>query len=346
MRKKVVLGYPYAGAFYWLAAKENPYADYKGELKYRGSHPYYKTLFGDHTQEAINNCISLSILFKEIFIVGADAYLPIANDENDRVYTDDALGLSVYNDWDRMNDFRLNEAEVSHHLKDQVVGRILRRVPEDACGMILQQTLIQNFLASEFDASIIGNSSHLALSKRLYELHFEKSQSQLENQETAKIITYLAGLEKMFELSSIHYNISDFEDFEVLRKNPSLIEYSNCFSEQLESIMIEGKFNELDLLRKLLEVFETDEIKSKISNGLSIAASVAGILSLIALYSNPYTAVIGTAAGAAGVGADITSRVIQSNKNNSWIRLVPQINQTLTIRNIERKISELEKLDT
>ena len=195
MKKKAILGYPYAGAFYWLAAKENPHSYHKESTRYTGKHPYYKTLYGNHEQEVINNCISLSLLFDDIYIVGADAYLPNVDfDRNKEIVSNDDLNLKVFWDWDKMSEFRINEDEVRKYLKDNIIKNILSNVPLDSCRMILEQVLIQNYISEKFDTTIIGSSGHLTLSKRLYELH---DTEKLINK-PVNIDNYLSGLNDMY----------------------------------------------------------------------------------------------------------------------------------------------------
>jgi len=75
MTNKIVLGFPYAGAFLWLLSAEE---HYNKSIKdsYDGSHPYYKTLFGKNHNSIIDETVSLTLLYDEIYLAPADTFLP------------------------------------------------------------------------------------------------------------------------------------------------------------------------------------------------------------------------------------------------------------------------------
>jgi hypothetical protein len=62
MNNKIVLGYPYYGAFLWLLSAEQ---HYNKSIKdsYSGTHSYYKILFGKNHGSIIYETVSLSLLY-------------------------------------------------------------------------------------------------------------------------------------------------------------------------------------------------------------------------------------------------------------------------------------------
>jgi len=65
MNNRIVLGYPYSGAFYWLLSAEQ-WRQLPLKSSYTGSHPYYKTLYGKNHNKIVDETASLSILYEEI----------------------------------------------------------------------------------------------------------------------------------------------------------------------------------------------------------------------------------------------------------------------------------------
>lgn len=332
MKRKVILGYPYSGAFYWLAEKEFQYFGRPRHDKYTEGHPYYKTLYGKHDQSTINNCVSLSLLFDEIYIIGADARLPGIEPEQDKdILTNPDLNLNVFWDWELMNEFKLSEKDLEGHLKDDTIKRILLNLNKKVKQNILQTILIQNYVAERYDCIIIGNKNHIGLSRRMFELHndiFKRVDIPLLDLEN-----YINGFDRLFNIESLRFSINSFTEFAELRKNKALIDYSNNFSGYLNTAVIGENIDELKFLQGLATIYETNSLKDRISGSLSIGATVVGALSL---FAGP----LGTAVGVTGLLADSSGRIASSSKNN-WIHLAPEINKALTRQRVLKRINEL-----
>lgn len=340
MKKKVILGYPFANSLYWLTGRENPSSWYYKEKSYSGGHRYYERLYGNHSQENINNAISLSLLFDDVILIAADAYFPNLNTTEGKFRVNQDLGVKIYSDWDKMREFRINEKDVDIFLKDNSIARLIGKNDKRTIYAIINEIIFQNYLANEYNAVILGGQNHLLLTKKVLNILNKKPQVDNINESLKK---YLEGINDIFQLQGINYKINEYDDFVFLKQNKVINKYANSFKDRLDEILNGKEYNEKELIKSILEVFETNETKDYIAKGLGITATVAGILSLVALYSNPVTAAIGTVAGVSGVGGDISSRVIDKLKKDNWLKLVPEINNTLTQKRLLDRFNELEK---
>ncbi len=340
MKKKVILGYPYANSLYWLTGRENPNSWYYKEKRYPGGHSYYERLYGNHSQENINNAISLSLLFDDVILIAADAYFPNLKSTDGKFRVDQGLGIKIYSDWDKMQEFRIREEEVDIFLKDKDIAGLIGKNDKYTIYAIINEIILQNYLANEYNAVILGGEKHLFLSKKV--LNILNKKPKVDDKDLS-LKNYLEGVNDIFQLQGINYKINEYDDFAYLKENKAIIKYANSFKDRLDEILRGEKYNEKELIESILEVFETNETKSYIAKGLGITATVAGILSLVALYSNPITATIGTVAGVSGVGTDISSRIVDKLKKDNWLKLVPEINNTLTHKRLLDRYKELEK---
>lgn len=340
MKKKVILGYPFANSLYWLTGRENPNSWYHKEKNYPGGHRYYERLYGNHSQENINNAISMSLLFDDVILIAADAYFPNLDSTEGKFRVDQNLGIKIYSDWDKMREFRIKEEEVDIFLKDDDIARLISGNDKFTIYEIINEIIFQNYLANEYDAVILGGQNHLLLTKKVLNILNEKPKVD-DKDESLK--NYLEGINDIFQLQGINYKINEYDDFAFLKQNSVINKYANSFKDRLDEILKGNEYNEKELIKSILEVFETNETKDYIAKGLGVTATVAGILSLVALYSNPVTAAIGTVAGVSGVGGDISSRIVNKLKKDNWLKLVPEINNTLTQKRLVDRYNELDK---
>src|ERR1039458_6255097 len=72
--KKIVLGFPYDGALFWLLSTMGHH-NQKGQ-PYSGGHPYYERLYGPRHFKIAPKAASLCVLYDEVITAPADVGLP------------------------------------------------------------------------------------------------------------------------------------------------------------------------------------------------------------------------------------------------------------------------------
>src|ERR1700734_1181518 len=130
MENKIVLGFPYAGAFLWLLSAEQ---HYKKSIKdkYDGAHPYYRWLFGKDHNLIIDETVSLTLLFDDIYIAPVDTYLP----DREKYHISDTHSdqdWGIYFNWHWTEELRRVYNYIDIILNDVVVSKILSKVPTEA----------------------------------------------------------------------------------------------------------------------------------------------------------------------------------------------------------------------
>jgi hypothetical protein len=323
MENKIVLGFPYAGAFLWLLNAKQQYGKSIKE-KYDGSHPYYKTLFGSKHDKIIDETVSLSLLFDEIYLAPVDAYLPKHEKyTTDQMYFNTELGIKMNWDWSTYTNHNEWEKELDLLLKDNEILSILKKVLPEARKQIIREAIDQINISHMFDASIFAISSYLTLCNRLNEiLNITKSLKTINsNFSTAAIST-------VFNISSLHFSINNLDEFTYLRQQSDLKLYAKSFRNQLEELP-NGDFNELKLYEAMLKAINTESIADKISGGIALTATINGFASFIpgaGLVTGVNTLVL-------DAGGRIANKV---SNNNKWWLIAPEISKQLTKHRLEK----------
>lgn len=319
MDNRIVLGFPYAGAFLWLLSAEEHYNKAISE-KYDGRHPYYKTLFGKKHNSIINETVSLTLLFDEIYLSPTDTFLPDRQKyHNDQNYHNTELGIITNWDW-QVSDW---DTQVDVLLQDNEVNEILKKVPKDSRQQILWETINQVHISNKFDTAIFAIPSYLRLCERVNKIINLKETSL----KTISSITPLNAVNTVFDISSIQFSIQNLEEFAFLKQAKAIKEYSQSFRKYVKELP-NGDLNDLDLLEAMMEAINKDEIASKISGSFGMTSTFTSLISLIPG--------VGTVGGLVGLVADGTSRTANAYANNNkWWLLAPEISKQLTKKRIE-----------
>lgn len=319
MDYKIVLGFPYDGALLWLLSAEQHY--YKSiKESYDGSHPYYLTLFGKNHNLLIDKTVSLSLLYDEIYLAPTDIFLP----EREK-YSDQSGSGYANQDWGIFTNFQWVEDVdqwgdgLTLLGKDRVISRILSKVPFRARRQIIHDAINQVHIANQFDTAILAIPSYLKLCRRINKLTNPKGKEL----KTINSITPSSAIEKVFEISSLKFEIENLEDFVTLKKSNSIRDYSNSFRNYITELP-NGKIDETRLFEAMLDAINRDEISSKISGGFSLFTTLISIFSWI-----PGSQFFGLA-------SDGISRVSKSySDNKKWWLLAPEVSKELTKKRIE-----------
>ena len=320
MENRIVLGFPYAGAFQWLLSAEE---SFNKSIKdhYDGSHPYYKTLYGKNHNLIIDETVSLTLLFDEIYLSPVDSYLP----DRDKYYIGEAYSnqeWGIYTNWEWEREIEDLHRQISVLLSDAVVLQYLKKVPKVSRIQIVQEALNQIHISYKFDTAIFAIPSYLKLCERINDII--NSTSTLKTQSS---IIPKKAFHKVFDISSLHFTINSLEEFALLKKDTNVRNYGESFRHYIKRLP-NGDLDESFLYEAMNEAINIDNIADKISGGLGLTSTITGVISLIP--------VVGTVTGLVGLGADVSSRIAhgQSDENKWWL-LAPEISKKLSKKRIE-----------
>lgn len=319
MDNKIVLGFPYAGALLWLISAEEHYGKSIFE-KYDGSHPYYKTLFGKRHNAIINETISLTLLFDEIYLAPSDTYYP-GKDKfyEGRMYNNTELGILTNWDWNVQE----WDKDLNILLNDSIIDTILSKVPRSSRRQVLWDVINQISISNTFDMAIFAIPSYLTLCKRVNNI----LNPAIVELKTFSSLSPLEAVNKVFELSSLKFSINKLDEFIFLKQSKGIREYGNSFRKYITELP-SGNLDEIFLYESMMEAINNYEISDKISGGLSLASTVTSVISLI-----PFVGTVGGIVGLATDGSSRTAAAI-SNKNKWWL-LGPEISKQLSKKRIE-----------
>ncbi len=331
MKNRIILGYPYSGAFYWLLSAEE-WRKSPLKIPYRGSHSYYKTLYGKDHYKIIDETVSLCILYKEIFLSPADCYMPKHEqfyDGKEGKYSNTELG--IYTNWSWRQEtnelFKLTELL----LKDHFIHKYMLCQPLDSRRQIVNDALVQLHISEKYDATIIACEGYLKMCERiqnLLKIHRPGQSLNVANRT-------LKAINTVFDLASLKFSLNSIDEFVVLRTSKALKKYGESFRKYIGKLPT-GELDEHFLFESMSEAINTDEISKKISGGLGITATLTNVISLV-----PY---LGSVAGAAGIASDITARTINKiSEKDKWWLLGPEVAKLLTKKRIEERTKKFRK---
>lgn len=330
MDNRIVLGFPYSGAFLWLLSAEEHYHKQIRD-SYDGSHPYYKTLFGRKHNMVLNETVSLTLLFDEIYLSPVDSFLPGHNvyRREDGFYHNRELG--VISAWEWEEEVRKLDIQTKILLADNVIFEILKLVPAHARELILKQALNQIYISNKYDAPIFAIPSYLKLCQRINYL-VNPIGAELKTKD-GQIPT--DALNKIFQFSSLEFSISGLEEFATLRKSKAVLEYGQAFIKHIKQTQ-NNKFDEEYLLKSMLEAINKDEIADKISGGIALTSTITSTVSII-----PGVNIV---AGIIALGADLSARAISEYAEDyKWWLLAPEISKQLSKKRIEEQYKKLKE---
>ena len=329
MTTRIVLGYPYEGAFYWLMSAER----WRGaplKSQHSETHPYYKTLYGDAPHNVVDEVASLCLLYDEIYIAPADCPLPDwKTKQTGQHYHHEELGILT--DWDWQGDRQRLDEAISMAQADPIVQHCLRRIPPSAQRQIIRSTVVQIAIRDRFDADIAASRPHRRVIDRV---RLVLGAAGVESVGKAQTLT--AGISAAFDLASLRFSLSGVDEFIALRTDKRLKAYAASFRKALDSLP-EGQAVEQALYTAMLEAMNASQIADKIAGGLSVGATLSGAVSLIPI--------IGTVAGAIGLAADASARAAAKIKSSkSWWALAPEVSSVLTKARIRKHCEEIQGL--
>lgn len=331
-RDTIVLAYPHSSAFYWLLSAELNNVNLKGD--FTKTHPYYnmygnyfRTLFGKNPSKLIDEVVSLSMLYNNIYLSPWDIDMPKAHRWNLRFalkYEDKDFGVKF--DWMWRANSEEYFSEIPKLLENKKIKKILAKLDIEGQEQFLQDCITQIFIANQFKASIIGGIDTIVLLKLINDIL--KIQQIKLHTELPKLEAW--GLNSTFQLSSLCLDIKKLDEYRILRSNKTILKYAQTFKKYLNTLPF-GNTDDSILYNAMLEAIETEELASKISGGLDVTGTILNMVGLIP--------VVGTVTGIVGLAADAGEKGTDKIKeNNSWWALAPEISKQLTKYRIEEKV--------
>ena len=320
MNRRIVLGFPYSGAFYWLLSAEQHYnKSIKG--KYDGQHPYYHTLFGKNHSSIIDETVSLTLLFEEIYMSPADTYLP---DRNKYHIYDTFLeqDWGIYFNWDWVNDFQSYYNEADLLLKDRTIATTLRKVPKHAKSQIIRDALIQIQISNQYEATIFASPSYLRLCQAINNIINPSEQIIVRSPNST-----LAAVDTVFDIASLKFSINSLDEFISLKTQKDVRQYANSFKEYINELP-NGTYDKDFLFKAMLEAINKDSISTKISGALELISSYAVALLLI----DPSKTLVNVTRAASSFLAKMINK---KSKKYKWWLLAPEVSKVLTKHRIE-----------
>lgn len=319
-QNKIVLGYPYWNAFYWLISAE----DWRSQpLKsiYTGGHEYYQNLFQVKDLSIIDEVASLALLYDTIILSPADCYLPQNCDD-----------LGILSSWNWYSEadkkYRSSLRFLLDHLPLSLTAP-LSVLQRDNIGIILTDMVTQISLANDNHCAIIVGREYQPvydwLTVQLQKMHSINHIPQASNIAT--------GLYAIQSVTGLQFSLQSFQEFIELRKSKTIKTYGTALKSRLFSDGAD-EFSELNLLKSMVEAINTTELADKIGNGLSVTSAGLTVAGLI-----PF---LGTITGIAGLVTAVGEKVADNTaKNAQYWAFYPEISKALSKRRIEQRYKEL-----
>ncbi|MCF0071926.1 hypothetical protein LZD49_15720 [Dyadobacter sp. CY261] len=323
---KIVLGFPYSGALLWLLNAERQYNQSIKE-RYAGSHPYYATLYGDEHHKIVDETVSLTLMFDEIYLAPADVYLPDYEKFRDgQKYFNKDLG--IVSSWDWSFHFGSSEDSVAGILSDPLIESCLINIPVALRGQLVRDAINQLYICQKYNLPIFAKPIYLQMCSRINELFIG-----IENLQTKSPLPYQDAIKIAFQTSSLHFSISSLDEYYVLRQEKSVKRYGEAFRSHITELS-NGNLDKISLYKAMVEAMNREAISNKISGSIDITSSLTSIASIIPI--------VGTATGIAGIGLDAASALSKKySDHNRWWQFAAKISETLTRDRIEKDYLKL-----
>lgn len=322
--KKVVVSYPFSGSLY--AYFESQIYPNRWPQKMKG-HGYYQTLFGPKYTELSEISLTLSILYPEILIAPADNCFPDCRSHIEGGgYHNPDLGLSF--SWDDFHEsIKEIEERIIGDLEDQVISRILEKVPELAKKQILTYARYDLALSEKNDCPIICSKGRESLFKRLRTIDVaQKNDISIVQPNSVKFI------EEYVNILGILFNPKSFDALYEVKSDKNVRKYSDQFLDILNKIGSERN-PEKKFWNLINDAIETDSVAKNVSGIFDVSSIALGLLGFVE------TLGVGISIGST-IATGSTKLFGAISKRNKWYELGPEIKKVAGLHAIKKAISE------
>jgi hypothetical protein len=306
----VIPAFPYEGAFLWFIGDEHV-------RKFRGG--YYETLYGPEGNKIATRAAALSCLFPEIVLAPADAQLPDSGKyKSGGSYRHPDLRLSMsfedeeYNEWSSLNQEIAKAVAENPDIQAALSGLPHLQNEEHRKHHFLCRLILQNRLAKSTGATLIGNAAFQRISALAAPtiVSITGSEHQLPGAEPDN----LGITEGLLDVVGLNFSPDNLDVFAAIRESKDITAYATSFREALVSAAASPADLGAKLLQLMQDAMDSEEVAKNVSGGLSTAGSVLEVAGLVP--------VLGTVAGALGIGTDAGKRLVDKRaERKSWFLL-------------------------
>ncbi|MFI0540596.1 hypothetical protein ACH3VS_17145 [Streptomyces sp. WSLK1-3] len=298
-------------------------------------HPYYRHLYGK-VDDHLDVALACTVIFDEVIIAAADAKYPESEVSGD--YSKVKIsGLNLLADWDPVQASRKALEDIVGDLaKDPILSRILRKVPRNLQGQVIQDVAVDLILMREYNAPVVSSPGRRAMLIRLMEInalsgvgvpHIAQNaaiQSQSVREAVDDLTSYVT-------VTGLTFMSPDVRSLSEIKENRLVRNYAEEFQKVLALGDPEG--SSVRLFESIRRAWKSRELQGRIANGFSASSRGLSLLGLVP--------VIGTFAEAAALGADATALAAeQREKKNSWYEIGPQIRRLESLAALQRHIED------
>ena len=268
-----------------------------------------------------NAQLTLALLFDEIVIVPADAYLPRCHWRENNTYYNPDLGLRT--EWDFEIQRQLDE-EMVQDLQDEGIRSVLRKVPPLARQQILRDSRHEIYLAQKYGCPIVCVGGR----RRIIELIIQRSPTATRPYSLPSLVMadeYLRMVGPIFEPK-------DLDTLVALKKDHDLRTYATSFCSAMEGFR-ESADVRSDLLRAMQTAMSSASLSKNLAgvfDGTATAMSAVGLI--------PF---LGTAASVVGLGSEGATKALeQRERSQSWFEFAGQVKRVASLKRLEKLIAE------
>lgn len=322
--KKIILGYPYDGALFWLLTTSEHH-NAKDGRPYSGGHPYYERLYGPKHIEFAPRAASLCVLYDEVIAAPADIGLPDRQSyQSNNEYFNPHLGLRT--NW---LDFRTAQEWLEEQVRrDLEIPAVVNTLPTDpwARKFFLERTNLQILLALKYDAKILAGPSFFKTLEAKF-AHSVNAEEFRAEQTEAPIKPQL--LSEYFDISSFEFKKLDYDRIIALRADKTIKDYAKQFNQALDQA-VDAEDPSKFFFSKMEDTLKRKDVMNQVERGFSTGGTfvtLAGLHPLVKGIAKPFGLVL----KAAGAGLKAAGR------RDSWMLLGQRMSEVVFRNELKKK---------
>jgi hypothetical protein len=314
----IILSYPFSGSIYAFLSGE------QGKRFAQSGSGYYKTLFGKNYNLMTDMALTLAILYDNIIMPRVDIPLPEYKEHTvDDMYFHQDFGIKCYlgSAFKQFPDYWQTESIIKSDLTDNNILALLSKIPETSRSQVVRDAHEEIRLAILCRCRVLCSTGRGMLIKRILELDYSDSNILIGD----KIIIDAVRVYK--DITGLTFSPTTLDDFYSIKSDKTIRNYAHQFTNTIHSLN-PNESAEDQLLVAMADAMNTAKAAARVSGLFSYSSSALGVAGLIPL--------VGTVAGAIGIGTDTLSKGAEYVKaRNEWYQLTPRIVQKRTEKQIQ-----------
>ncbi|WP_155410501.1 hypothetical protein [Pluralibacter gergoviae] len=315
---KVILSFPYSGAIQEFFAKE------LAGNSFGQNHSYYRTLWGNNSEEISRLSLTLFTLYDEVIFSPVDNPLPDSNSFwLDEEYYHPDLGLRMPSRPSSIGiDYIEHQSYIDWVLTDPVIVRVLTNIPKHAKKQILFQVVCDVELSLRYGAEVISSNGRRLIMRRLCEID-----PQYHNV-SKNIVNFSDPIMHSAVLIVPDFEISSIDLLHHIKQDKDTRKYGAKVTSILKTNASQSKnyFYELALESNL-----KNSRHQTVNRFATLAGKVCSVLG--------FTPIVGPMFSAAALGLGESERLTNLS-NSSWIEFKPHLSVLKTRFEIENELKQ------